>query len=53
MPASDYNVAPTTHQPIIRQSREIGEREMVLRWLVRLFKGMPRLRLASIGGGLL
>ena len=29
----DYNVAPTTFQPIIRQSRETGERELVLaRW---------------------
>ena len=33
MPGADYNIAPTTHQPIIRQSRESGEREMVLaRW---------------------
>ncbi len=33
MPGADYNVAPTTHQPIIRQSRESGERELVLaRW---------------------
>ena len=33
MPEADYNVAPTTNQPIIRQSRETGEREMVLaRW---------------------
>ena len=33
IPDADYNVAPTTHQPIIRQSRETGEREMVLaRW---------------------
>lgn len=33
LPDADYNVAPTTHQPIIRQSRETGEREMVLaRW---------------------
>jgi putative SOS response-associated peptidase YedK len=33
MPVADYNIAPTTHQPIIRQSREPGEREMVLaRW---------------------
>ena len=33
MPGEDYNVAPTTFQPIIRQSRESGEREMVLaRW---------------------
>ena len=33
MPAADYNVAPTTHQPIIRQSKETGEREVILaRW---------------------
>ncbi len=33
MPDADYNIAPTTHQPIIRQSRESGERDMVLaRW---------------------
>ena len=33
MPGADYNVAPTTFQPIVRQSRESGEREIVLaRW---------------------
>jgi putative SOS response-associated peptidase YedK len=33
MPPEDYNVAPSTTQPIIRHSRETGEREMVLmRW---------------------
>jgi putative SOS response-associated peptidase YedK len=33
MPDADYNIAPTTHQPIIRQSKETNEREMVLaRW---------------------
>ena len=33
MPDADYNVAPTTHQPIIRQSRKSGERELILaRW---------------------
>ena len=33
MPGEDYNVAPTTFQPIIRQSREWGDRELVLaRW---------------------
>jgi putative SOS response-associated peptidase YedK len=33
MPDADFNVAPTTHQPIIRQSRETGKREIVLaRW---------------------
>lgn len=30
---ADYNVAPTTFQPVIRESRENGERELVLmRW---------------------
>jgi putative SOS response-associated peptidase YedK len=29
----DYNIAPTTNQPIIRNSRDTGERELVLvRW---------------------
>ncbi len=33
MPVADYNIAPTTFQPIIRQARESGERELVLaRW---------------------
>ena len=33
LPDADYNVAPTTYQPIIRQSRETGNRELVLaRW---------------------
>ena len=33
MPGEDYNVAPTTHQPIIRQNRETGDRELILaRW---------------------
>lgn len=33
MPDDDYNVAPTTYQPIIRQSRDTGARELVLaRW---------------------
>ena len=33
MSDADYNIAPTTYQPIIRQSRETGERELVLaRW---------------------
>ncbi len=33
LPDADYNVAPTTYQPIIRQSRESGDRELVLaRW---------------------
>src|ERR1035438_10121862 len=33
IPAWDYNVAPTTFQPIIRADRETGDRELVLmRW---------------------
>jgi putative SOS response-associated peptidase YedK len=33
MPDSDYNVAPSTNQLIIRQSRDTGDRELVLaRW---------------------
>lgn len=33
MPAADYKIAPTANQPIIRQSRETGVREMVMaRW---------------------
>ncbi len=33
MPEADYNVAPTTFQPIIRQGRDSGEREILLaRW---------------------
>ena len=47
MPDADYNVAPTTHQPIIRQSRESGEREMVLaRWgLIPFFtKDLSKIR---------
>ncbi len=31
--SEDYNVAPTTFQPVIRNDRETGERELVLmRW---------------------
>ena len=33
MPPNDYNVAPSTFQPVIRESREDGSRVMVLmRW---------------------
>jgi putative SOS response-associated peptidase YedK len=33
MPPADYNIAPSTFQPVIRESREDGSREMVLmRW---------------------
>jgi putative SOS response-associated peptidase YedK len=37
--SEDYNVAPTTFQPVIRNDRETGERELVLmRWgLVAFF----------------
>jgi putative SOS response-associated peptidase YedK len=33
VPDSDYNIAPTTYQPIVRESRETGRRKLVLaRW---------------------
>jgi putative SOS response-associated peptidase YedK len=33
VPPWDYNVAPTTFQPVIRHTKETGERELVLmRW---------------------
>lgn len=33
MPPHDYNIAPSTFQPVIRDSRDTGQREMVLmRW---------------------
>jgi len=33
LPPWDYNVAPTTHQPVIRADRDTGERELALmRW---------------------
>jgi putative SOS response-associated peptidase YedK len=33
LPPGDYNVAPTTFQPVIRHTKETGERELVLmRW---------------------
>jgi putative SOS response-associated peptidase YedK len=33
LPPDDYNIAPSTFQPVIRESREDGSREMVLmRW---------------------
>jgi putative SOS response-associated peptidase YedK len=47
MPDADYNVAPTTHQPIIRENRESGTRELILaRWgLVPFFtKNMEDVR---------
>jgi putative SOS response-associated peptidase YedK len=34
--SEDYNVAPTTFQPVIRNDKETGERELVLmRWGTR------------------
>ena len=44
MPDADYNVAPTTDQPIIRQSWETGEQELILaRWgLVPFFTQRPK-----------
>jgi putative SOS response-associated peptidase YedK len=31
--APDYNIAPTSRQPVIRNSKETGERQMVaMRW---------------------
>ena len=30
MPPDDYNVAPTTFQPVIRKSKDDGSRELVL-----------------------
>jgi putative SOS response-associated peptidase YedK len=44
MPDADYNIAPSTSQPIIRQSRETGERELILaRWgLVPFFTKDPK-----------
>jgi putative SOS response-associated peptidase YedK len=33
MPSDDYNIAPSTFQPVIRDSKDTGDREMVLmRW---------------------
>lgn len=33
MPEEDYNIAPTTYQPIIRANRDTGERELAsARW---------------------
>lgn len=33
VPDADYNIAPTTYQPIIRESKETGRRKLVLaRW---------------------
>ena len=54
--AADYNIAPTTFQPVIRLSRDSGEREMaLLRWglvpffatSLKEFKGMTHLQCAG------
>jgi putative SOS response-associated peptidase YedK len=44
IPPADYNVAPTTMQPVIRESKDNGDREMVLmRWgLVPFFAKSPK-----------
>ena len=44
MAEADYNVAPTTFQPVIRQSKESGERErLLMRWgLIPFFQGTER-----------
>ncbi|WP_263382255.1 SOS response-associated peptidase [Granulicella arctica] len=48
MPPDDYNIAPSTFQPVIRESRDDGIREMVLmRWgLIPFFTK----RLADVKG---
>jgi putative SOS response-associated peptidase YedK len=50
MADADYNIAPTTFQPIIRESRDTGEREVVLaRWcLIPLFTNGVRPARASV-----
>jgi putative SOS response-associated peptidase YedK len=38
LPPADYNVAPTSTQPIVRKSKDTGERELVtMRWGLVLF----------------
>ena len=43
LPPWDYNVAPTTHQPVIRHNRDTGDRELTLmRWgLIPFFANSP------------
>jgi putative SOS response-associated peptidase YedK len=43
LPQSDYNVAPTTFQPVIRADKETGQRELVtMRWgMVPYFAKSP------------
>ena len=49
-PPWDYNVAPTTLQPIIRNNRDTGERELVsLRWgLIPFFTKDPKEQAATL-----
>ena len=32
MPDEDYNIAPTTYQPIVRANRDTGEATLSARW---------------------
>ena len=43
LPPWDYNVAPTTFQPVIRHNRDTGDRELALmRWgLIPFFANSP------------
>ncbi|HMH15984.1 MAG TPA: SOS response-associated peptidase family protein, partial [Edaphobacter sp.] len=43
LPPWDYNVAPTTHQPVIRHNRDTGDRELILmrRGLIPFFASSP------------
>ena len=43
LPQWDYDVAPTTHQPVIRHDRDTGDREFTLmRWgLIPFFANSP------------
>lgn len=54
LPDADYNVAPTSFQPIIREGRDIGAREVVLaRWGLMPFftKGLSDIKaLSTING---
>ncbi|MDE1154861.1 MAG: SOS response-associated peptidase [Acidobacteriaceae bacterium] len=61
--APEFNIAPTTHQVVVRQSRETGGREAVLmRWglvpfqarSIEEFKGISTInaRAESLGGGM-
>ncbi|WP_084080713.1 SOS response-associated peptidase family protein [Edaphobacter aggregans] len=55
LPPADYNVAPSTNQPIIRNNRDTGDRELVsLRWglipfLILLANSSKTCRLILLG----